>query len=65
MVRKMKTGINRPLLVLPMKINFPTYFLGIELFSNSKPKVKYLPNFENIIKIFEMQKNNFFNKFYF
>ena len=45
MVEKIKTDLDRLLLILTMKKSFPMYSDGIELFSISKPKVVYFSPF--------------------
>ena len=45
MVEKVKTDVDRLLLVLTMKKKFPIYFAKTELFSILKPKVVYLSLF--------------------
>ena len=45
MAKKIKTDVDRLLLILPMKKNFPICFAKIELSSISKPKVIYLRPF--------------------
>ena len=59
MVEKIKTHVDRLLLILIMKRKFPIYFFKIELFLFSKLKVVYLRLFLSSLLFPKFKKQNF------
>ena len=59
MVEKLKTNVDRLLLVLIMEQKFPKYFVKLDFFSFLKPNVVYLRPFLNSLQFPKFWEQNF------